>query len=328
MTFQQRYGGLSAFVLIFVFQKNLHVGIISVAKTDISKAKELLLSRLKEVLSKDIYGELEIVLQEVRSNKSPNYLNIAFSKAVRLFGKADLGYSGKQRGIANSICECWTPPDSIDKAVRILILLEIPNENEQEYLRVIDSLFESADLGEQVVIYSAFSLFPYPEKFIQRCMEGIRSNMGEVFQALASENPFPAAWLSEEAFNQMTLKCLFIGKPLFRIENLHRRLNKELARMARDYVRERWAAGREINPEIWQLIANYLELTDMPDLYRLSRSENEFERQAATICCSECQYTEAEEIYADSEYKMKVDNGELNWFNLGYEIWIKYPKGF
>ncbi len=299
------------------------MGTISVVKADISKAKIFLQSRLKEVLEKDIYEELEIVLNEVRSNKSPNYLNTAFSKAVRLFGKAELGYSGQQRGVANSICECWTPPNSIDKAVRILILLEIPNENEKDFLKAIDSLFASADLGEQVVIYSALCLMPYPEKLITRCMEGIRSNMGEVFEAVANENPFPAAYLSEDAFNQMTLKCLFIGKPLYKIENLHRRLNKELARMARDYVRERWAAGRELSPEIWQLVADYLELEDMPDMYRLSRSENEFERQAAAICCSQCQITDAEEIYATSEYKMKVESGELNWFNLGYDMWRK-----
>jgi hypothetical protein len=297
------------------------VNTISVEKTDISKAKVFLQSKLKEVLEKDIYEELEVVLGELRLNKSISYLNTAFSKAVRLFGKSQLSYSSKQRESADQICKDWTPPNSIDKAVRILILLEIPNENEEEYLNAIETLFSSADVGEQVVIYSSLSLFAYPEKLVTRCMEGIRSNMGEVFEAIANDNPFPAAYLSEEAFNQMTLKCLFVGKPLYRIENLHHRLNENLARMASDYAHERWAAGRELNPELWQLVADFMHLSDMDDMYKLSRSDNEFEKQAAALACSQCQITDAEEIYALSEYKPKVESGELNWFNLGFDIW-------
>ncbi|HET6992020.1 MAG TPA: EboA domain-containing protein [Bacteroidia bacterium] len=296
---------------------------LSVVKTDVSKARKFLQSKLAAVLDKDIYEELEIVVSEIRTNKTPNYLNTAFSKAIRLFGKGELGYSVEERSTANKICNSWTPPKTIDKAVRILILLEIPARDENEYLKTIESLFESADLGEQVVIYSSLSLLAYPEKLVPRCMEGIRSNIGEVFEAVANENPFPAAYLSEDAFNQMTLKCLFVGKPLYKIENLHHRLNKNLARMAFDYAHERWAAGRELSPEIWQLVEAYLQPDDMKDIIRLSRSENELERKAAAICCSQCQITQAEEIYALSEYRMQVESGELNWFDIGYDIYKK-----
>jgi hypothetical protein len=294
-----------------------------VEKTDVSRARKFLLAKLAEVLDKGIYEELEIVLQEIRTNKSPNYLNTAFSKAVRLFGKIDLLYSAAERSEANTICNSWTPPKTIDRAVRILILLNMPNENETDYLKSIESLFDSADLGEQVVIYSALALLEYPEKLIPRCLEGIRSNMGEVFEAVANENPFPASYLSEEAFNQMVLKCLFVGKPLYKVENLHHRVNRNLSRMAFDYAHERWAAGRELNPEIWQLVEGFLEPENMKDMVRLSRSENELEKKAAAICCSQCQITEAEEIYAMSEYKSKVDSGELNWFDIGYEVYNK-----
>jgi hypothetical protein len=297
------------------------VSTISPIKTDTNKARNFLQLKLAEVLELSIFEELESVMNGLKENTSLGYLSTAFSKAVRLFGKSVLNYSVEQRKKAEEICPGWNLPNSIDKAVRILILLQIPNENERENVNAIEGLFASADVGEQVVIYSSLALFPFPEKLITRCMEGIRSNMGEVFEAVANENPFPAAYLSEDAFNQMVLKCLFVGKPLYKIENLRSRLNKNLARMASDYAHERWAAGRELNPELWQLVGDFMELEDMNDMYRLSRSENELEKQAAAICCSQCQITDAEEIYAMSEYKMKVDGGELNWWNLGVDVW-------
>ncbi|MBI3509181.1 MAG: EboA domain-containing protein [Bacteroidetes bacterium] len=297
------------------------MSIISFLPTDVSKAKKFLKEKLGGILEKNINEELESVLSGLKENTSADYLSNAFSKAVRLFGRSELKFSADEYAQAGKICEGWRPPRSIDKAVRTLILLQIPNENETEYVHTIEDLFSTADAGEQVVIYSALPLFYFPEKFIPRCMEGVRSNMGEVFEAVANENPFPSNYLPEDAFNQMVLKSLFVGKPLYKIQNLHKRPNKKLAHMASDYAHERWAAGRELNPETWQLVGDFLEMKDMTDMYRLSRSENYFERMAAAICCSQCQITDAEEIYAMSEYKMKVESGELNWRNLGVEIW-------
>ena len=134
---------------------------ISTAKTDISKVKRFLQSKLAEVLDKSIQEELESVLSGLRENDSLTYLYTAFSKAVRLFGKSGLKYSIEERRGTEAFCSGWTPPNSIDKAVRILILLEIPMENENEFVKAIENLFATADVGEQVVIYSSLALFPF-----------------------------------------------------------------------------------------------------------------------------------------------------------------------
>ena len=71
-----------------------------------------------------------------------------------------------------------------------------------------------------------------------------------MFEALACENPYPAAHFPERNFNQMVLKALFNSIELSRIDGLSGRRNAELSRMARDYAAERRAAGRAVPADI------------------------------------------------------------------------------
>lgn len=185
---------------------------------------------------------------------------MAFGKVVRLFGKNPVNYSESQLKEAGSILPGWTPPSTCDRLIRTLILLEIPYKDAGEYFHIVEELFSAGDVGELAALYGALPVLPFPEKFILRCMEGIRTNMGEVFEAVANNNVYPSLYLDEDAFNQMVLKCLFVGKPLRKITNLGKRLNEKLARMASDYAHERWAAQREVSPELWQLVEPFPEV--------------------------------------------------------------------
>lgn len=286
-----------------------------------SAVKTFLNTVISKTLSTDKFAELICQIDDLRSQQKAGSFYIAFSKAVRIFGKNKLNYTSEQIKKAQELRKDWTPPSSVDKAVRLLILLEIPVNNETIYMGTLENLFGSGDVGELVALYSSLPLLPYPEKLITRCTEGIRTNMGEVFEAIANDNPFPAEYLSEDAFNQMVLKCLFVGKPLYKVTNLHHRLNKKLALMASDYAHERWAAQRKVNPELWQLVAPFMETRHIKDIQHLAHSEDELEKQAATIVCAASQLTEAEEINALSNYRMKTESGELNWYNLGVHVW-------
>ena len=55
----------------------------------------------------------------------------------------------------------------------------------------------------------------------------------------------------------MVLKALFVGSPLHPIYGLKRRNNQQLSQMLINYARERLAAKRKVNPELWQLIAPF-----------------------------------------------------------------------
>lgn len=293
----------------------------SIYQADLTEVKSFILSKLSSALNNEQLAELNYSIDELRDKQQATAYYMAFSKVVRAFGKEKLSYTDEQLTHAQAIRKDWSPPSSVDKAIRLLILLEIPHSNEKNYLNTLQNLFDAGDVGELVALYAALPVLPYPEKFILRCMEGVRTNMGEVFESVANLNPYPADYLSEDAFNQLVLKCLFIGKPLYKIVNLTHRLNKSLANMAKDYAHERWAASRELSPELWQLLAPYLEAVDLNDIKRLIWSGNDLERAAAELVCSVSPIAEAKELYAASNYKSKIESGELNWHTLGIDAW-------
>lgn len=141
---------------------------------------------------------------------------------------------------------------SADQAGRVSLLLHRPAD--AGFLPALDRLFGAADLGEQVCLYRALPLLPWPERHRARAAEGIRSSVQPVFEAVALGNSYPADWLEEGAWNQMVLKAIFVGCSLRGIAGLDRRANPALARMLVDYARERRAAKRPVTPELWRAV--------------------------------------------------------------------------
>ncbi|MBJ6366655.1 EboA domain-containing protein [Snuella sedimenti] len=152
---------------------------------------------------------------------------------------------------------------------RILLMLALaPSVNKS----IIEAFFEIAEMKEQVVLYKGLYLLENASEFSNQVAEGIRTNMVNVFDAIASGNPFAQKYLDDEAWNQLILKSFFMDRPLYTIQNIDQGKNEDLANMLQDYVKERWAAGRQVSIEIWRMIVGYLR----DDLKQLI-SERSFE---------------------------------------------------
>jgi hypothetical protein len=93
-------------------------------------------------------------------------------------------------------------------------------------------------------------MLPQPEQYLPIVIDACRTNIEPLFEAIACENPYPAAHFPERNFNQVVLKAMFNGIALARIVGLAGRRNAELARMATDYAAERTAAGRSVPADI------------------------------------------------------------------------------
>lgn len=143
----------------------------------------------------------------------------------------------------------WT----VDQLSRVWLLMQLPSNNRETYVRKINSLFAAAEMNEQIALYTALPLYHYPEEWISRCEEGIRSNIGTVLEAIMYHNPYPAAFLSQQAWNQLVLKAFFTEKDVNLIIGLKDRVNDALVATLQDYIQERLAAGRTVAPEIYQL---------------------------------------------------------------------------
>jgi hypothetical protein len=187
-----------------------------------------------------------------------NELAIVFSAIPSKTGKAAVSSSDEERKeISNALPDFSIESWSLDKLCRVWILMQIDASEKDRYTTTIESLFQNAEMNELVALYSALPVLAYPEGWRSRCSEGIRTNIGDVLAAIVHDNPYPANYLDEAAWNQMVLKAFFTEKDIRRIVGLDHRSNLRLALTLADYASERASAGRPVNPELWPLVEKY-----------------------------------------------------------------------
>jgi hypothetical protein len=119
----------------------------------------------------------------------------------------------------------------------------------------VDRLCATAEVTELVGILKGFAVFPAPALLLGRAREGVRTSMQPVFEAIACRNPYPLVYFDEPAWNQMVVKCVFMGAPIEGISGLAQRRNSELVQMLADLAAERRAAGRPMP----QSVLDYIE---------------------------------------------------------------------
>ncbi len=223
----------------------------------INKISALLDRWLKTQASGDL-SWLEDKQAEIRQNGAEKSLFIAFSKASRYLKAQKLELSTEELQAADDIITGWNPTNwTVNQVGRTWLILAFPHEDRDKYVATLDKIFAAADVEEAIALYQSLPLLPHPEKFKLRAAEGIRSNITSVFNAVALYNPYPAQYLDNLAWNQMVLKALFIESPLDPIYGLKQRNNEQLSQMLIDYARERLAAKRKVNPQLWQLAAPF-----------------------------------------------------------------------
>ena len=249
-------------------------------------------------------------------------LYLAFSAAPRFVGKEKLQLTEQDLLQAEKIRTGFNPSNwTAAQAARTLLILSVPHQNPEAYYATIEKLFNTADMGELVALYAALPLLPHPELFKKRAAEGVRTNMGDVFEAVALNNPYPADYMEQDAWNQLVLKTLFVGKPIYRIHGIEKRANPKLARMLSDYAHERWAAGRTVSPELWRSVGPYLDGTLLNDVRKLFTQPNEIEREAAALACTQSTFAPAQELLNEhAELKERVNRGEITWDLIGNRL--------
>lgn len=163
-----------------------------------------------------------------------------------------------ERAEAARLLEGWEPERwTLLETLRVALVLARPDLSGEGTVSALEAVFEFADEGEQRALYRALAHLPAGERFRWRAQEGCRTNIVPVFEAIACDNPYPLRHFDDLAWNQLCIKAVFIGAPLWRVHGLDRRLSPELARMALDLVEERRSAGRAIQPELWLCLGTH-----------------------------------------------------------------------
>jgi len=179
----------------------------------------------------------------------------AFVSAGRRVGRGPLAAGEPLPGSSDPVpTEGWT----VDDAGRVLILLAAGDRG------LIETLYREGDSREKRAVLRALPLLAGGERFVELALDAGRTNESDLFAALACDNPYPARHYGEREWNKLVMKAAFVGAPLSRIVGLERRSNRELCRMALEYIDQQESAGRAVPPDLDKLVAPFggIDLAD------------------------------------------------------------------
>ncbi|MEO7426837.1 MAG: EboA domain-containing protein [Fibrobacteria bacterium] len=278
-------------------------------------ARTLLLEWLQTRLPASALAWLEEKTSLLAAGAPEKTVSLSFSACVRHSGKAPLALSAPQLAAARAAVPGWNPSDwTCDQAARIFLLLSLPPGPESA--KVMDGLYQTADVAEAVAMQKASAVLAYPEGHLARSREALRSNIKEVFEAITLRNPYPAARFDEIGWNQMVVKTFFVDSPTQEIVGLDSRANPALARMLADLALERWAAGRSFNLQLWRCVGPHADGRGLEALEKaLGRSPSE--KRAAVLALTSCPLPQAAALLqAEPALAMAAREGNLTWETL------------
>ena len=260
-------------------------------------------------------------VEQVQNSGTNSAFFLAFSQASRFFKKDSLTLSEVEKNQAVSLVEGFEPAYwNVLQAARTILLLSYPQEKER-WFEVVNQLFETADMNEQQALYAALPVLPFPEDLLPRAIDGCRTNMTLVFDAIALNNPYPATYFPEANWNQLVLKAVFMQRPLYQIQKLDERRNPALADIASDFAHERWAAGRSVMPELWRLVVPFVNEKFMPDLKKVVESEDQMTVEAGLLALYQCDSELAKQLLKSRcEEVMAIEYGEITWKKIGLDF--------
>lgn len=280
---------------------------------------------IRQGLPEEVFSDFERKVEEAAGTTAKIKFSLLFSGIPRMVGKQKMQASSDDLARLDAIRKGFDPAGwTVDRFCRVYLLLHLdPPGGKDEYLKRVEELFSAAEVYEQVALYSALPLYRFPEEFRFRATEGIRTNITDVFDAVALNNPYPSDYLEEAAWNQMVLKALFMQRPVFRITGIDRRANATLARILSDYAHERWAAGRQVSPELWRCFGPFMDEKLFGDIRRLLQGNDPYREEAAVLACCDSRYPGAREILeACPELAEKAASGELSWDKIGKSVQV------
>ncbi|MBN7809825.1 EboA domain-containing protein [Algoriphagus sp. H41] len=285
------------------------------------ESKAFLLEVLGRSAAQKSLSWLQGQMEKLATEPVPAKFFLAFSQASRHFKKEALALSDADKAKAASLVEGFEPAFWNElQAARTVLLLSYPQEK-AKWLEVVNQLFETGDMYEQQALYAALPLMPFPEDLLARAIDGCRTNMTLIFDAIALNNPFPPRYFPEANWNQLVLKSIFMQRPLYRIQKLDERRNPALADIASDFAHERWAAGRPVMPELWRLVVPYLNDRFFADLKKVLKSDDQMEVEAGILALYQCQSEAAKQLLQSrSEEVMAIEYGEITWEKLGADF--------
>ncbi|MGQ7855305.1 EboA domain-containing protein [Pedobacter sp. WC2501] len=274
---------------------------------------------VKEIIASVVKNNINLVAENwldefiLATDQSAQLVKV-FVMLPRKTGKLPVAITDDQQEALHAAGFGYIRNWTIDRLARVWLLAGFDLGDKELFFSTINRLFLSAEVNEAVALYSALPFLAHPEIWVKRCAEGIRSNIGSVLQAIMENNPYPSGNLDEAAWNQLVLKAFFTEKNISLIVGLDQRANLDLALTLIDYAKERWAAGRKVNPQLWRLVGKFINAEIFETLKTGLQHYDQIEQRAIALAISASGYQPAKDyINTFPELKLALADGSLNW---------------
>ncbi|MEX2347312.1 MAG: EboA domain-containing protein [Balneolaceae bacterium] len=289
---------------------------------DYKKIRTKISGWLENRISEDAFQWIRSTSEKLKTNAEDWELFTAFSSVPRHTGKEIVKFTEEDLESAAKMRENWKPVNwTADQFARTYLLLSYADRGEDEFLDKIEKIFITSDLGESVALYQGLPVYPYPEKFKDRAAEGIRSNITTVFNAVALNNPYPAEYLDEGAWNQVVLKALFVESPVYKIIGIDNRANETLAKILVEYAHERWSAGRSVSPELWRPVGPFLDDNYAKDIKKVLNHPDKIQKKAAILALQTSNYPGTNDLLEDyQDLVNEMADDSVSWDDVGKEF--------
>jgi hypothetical protein len=200
---------------------------------------------LGERLAQETANWLFTELERQRSTIDERRLSIALGLIGRKVMRADLALSSDEIAAAQKLRIDWRPDLwGLNEAARVALLLATARDDHRAFAARLERLYATAEINEQIAYMKGLAVFLGERELHDLAREGARSSVRAVFDAVACHNPYPFDHFDDAGWNQMVVKCVFVGSPIETIIGLNERRNAELMQMLSDLISERQAAGR------------------------------------------------------------------------------------
>ena len=283
--------------------------------TVVPEATKLIEQAVKDSVSIEAWQWLSEKNKALQTEINTTVLNTTFALVPRKTGHQAINISPASNQKLGELLNGFSIINwTVDRLCRSYILLQLPSMDKDVYCTKIETLFKAADMNELVALYSSLPLLAYPQYWVAQCAEGVRSNIGTVLEAIMYDNPYPSMYLEEIAWNQLILKAFFTDKDLNSIIGIEERNNKALADTLLEYAKERWSAGRHVNPQLWRFVAPFVNDASLPYLPKLLQSSDPVEVHAGALVCYASPYQPAKDLLSlYPELTGKIQAGTLDW---------------
>ena len=280
---------------------------------EVVDAKALVWNVLKASVSNSVQDQLKNIIEGFQKEESSAKFIMAFGRMNRLVERKSVTFSNDLHSEMSAFYPGFDPINWFnDQLLRIYTAMSFPNELRKD---TIDQLFKVADMKEQIALYKGAYFLEDRENYIENFAEGIRTNMINVFDAIALNNPYPKTYLEEHAWNQMVLKAFFMDRPIFQICGIDERKNEKLAQILFDYAQERWAASRSVSVELWRLMSGFISEDMMLDITKAIENATELEKKAMVKAIKESDFPQGH--YWLKENKIFEISDAETWDSIG-----------